>query len=86
MTQTVLPPPAASGPQRALTLVGLLAVAVSALVGGNVLGTRERLWGSETPTARAVAGSRTAGGGDGDVATPTTAAAGSGQTILRSQP
>ena len=43
MTQTVLPPPAASGPQRALTLLGLLAVAVSALVGGNLLGTRERV-------------------------------------------
>lgn len=68
--------------QRALSALGLLAVVASALVGGNVLGSREALWGSESPEARAPAASRQLGG-----APPTTVAgAGAEQTLVRSQP
>lgn len=66
--------------QRALSALGLLAVVASALVGGNAFGTREALWGSETPEARAPAASREAGG-----PTPTTVAPAE-QTRVRSQP
>lgn len=81
MTDTVLSgPQPASGAQRALSALGLLAVLASALVGGNVLRSRERLWGSETPVARPPAASR-----DADNA-PATAPSGGDQTVLRSQP
>ncbi len=80
MTDTVLVDQSTSIAQRALTALGLLAVVASALVGGNVLGSRERLWGSETPVARPAAASREVGG-----PTETTVAAGN-ETVLRSQP
>lgn len=60
MTVTALsgqPPPRS---QRALSLVALLGVVASALVGGTFLGSRERLSGSESPVARPAAGSRVA--------------------------
>ena len=63
----------------ALGLLGLLA---SALVGGNVLGLRERLLGSETPVERPAAVSRASGGADSAPA----ATAPPTQTVLRSQP
>lgn len=68
-------------PQRALSALGLLAVVASALMGGNVLGSREALWGSETPEARAPAASREVDGGP----TPSTVT-GAEETVLRSQP
>ncbi|HEX3621100.1 MAG TPA: DM13 domain-containing protein [Acidimicrobiales bacterium] len=80
-------PRPASGPRKASTVVGLIFLVASALIGGNAFGTRERLWGSETPTARAPAASRDVGaaaaaGG----ATETTAPAPPTQSVLRSQP
>ncbi len=83
MTDTVLSPPPPRA-QQALTLLGLVAVVASALVGGNLLGSRERLWGSETPEARPAAGSRVAEAA-ADAPTQTTAAP-RGETILKSQP
>lgn len=70
----------------AFTLVGLVALLGSALVGGNVGGSRERLFGSETPTVRSAAVSRApqAGPGGPEATTATTAPA--QQTVLRSQP
>ena len=85
MTETVLPNPSTPRSQQVLSLFGLLAVVVSALVGGNLLGARERLWGSESPTARPAAGSRVAGGAAADSPTQTTAAP-RAETVLRSQP
>ncbi len=85
MTHTVLPAPSAPRSQRALSLLGLLVVVASALVGGNVWGSRERLWGSESPEARTAAGSRVADGATADSPTQTTAA-GRNATVLRSQP
>ncbi len=61
MTDTVLPRPSPPRSQQVLSLLGLVAVVASALVGGNLLGSRERLWGSESPVARPAAGSRVAG-------------------------
>lgn len=80
MTDTVPQPPPTPAPQRALSALGLLAVVASALVGGNVAGSRERLWGSETPVARPAAASRVA-----DSPTQTTVAA-RHQSVVRSQP
>jgi hypothetical protein len=80
MTDTVLQPPPTSTSQRALSALGLLVVVASALVGGNVAGSRERLWGSETPVARPAAASRVA-----DSPTQTTVAA-RNQSVVRSQP
>lgn len=85
MTETVLPGQSTPVPQRVVSLLGLLAVVASALVGGNVLGSRERLWGSENPVARPAAGSRVAG--NAPAGTPTQIPAGGrDQTVLRSQP
>ncbi|HEX2048623.1 MAG TPA: DM13 domain-containing protein [Acidimicrobiales bacterium] len=84
MTDTVLPGQSAPGSQRLLSLLGLLAVVASALVGGNALGSRELLWGSESPEARPAAGSRVAGEGTVDGPTPTTAVR--RESVLRSQP
>lgn len=85
MTDTVLPRPAPRS-QQVLSLLGLVAVVASALVGGNLLGSREALWGSETPEARPAAGSRVAQSpAAGNGPTPTTPAARQ-ETVLRSQP
>jgi len=84
MTHTTLSGPAASNAQRLLSVVGVLAVVASGAVGGNLLGSRERLWGSESPVARPAAGSRDA---STDVASPTpTVPPSQAQTVLRSQP
>ena len=85
MTDTVLPGPSTPRSQQVLSLLGLLAVVASALVGANALGTRERLFGSESPEARPAAGSREAGGTAASGPTQTTTVA-RDQTVLRSQP
>lgn len=83
MTGTTLAKPAAATSQRALSVLGLLAVVASALVGANLRGSRERLWGSESPVARQVAGSREAP----EAASPARPAPTNGDTtLLRSQP
>src|SRR5205085_11923942 len=71
-------------PKRALTVVGLVVVAASAVFGADPAGIRERVLGSATPEARAPAASRQAGGStDSTVGTATTKPA---QTVLRSEP
>ena len=85
MTDTVLPAPSAPRSQRALSVLGLLAVVASALVGANAFRARERLWGSESPEARPAAGSRVAGDAAAESPTQTTAA-GRSATLVRSQP
>ncbi len=85
MTDTVLPAPSTPRSQQLLSLLGLLAVVASALVGGNLFGTRERLWGSESPEARTAAGSRVVDTPVADSPTETTTAA-RNATVLRSQP
>lgn len=65
--------------RQALSGLGLLALAASALVGGNAFGVREQLMGSVTPEARPAAVSR----GDGP-AVPAPAQV--EETVLRSQP
>lgn len=85
MSDAVLTRPPAPAPRRTLGLLGVLSVLASALVGGNVLDARERLWGSESPVARPAAGSRAADDSSPNGATPTTAAV-RDQTVLRSQP
>lgn len=83
MTDLVLPGASTSRNQRALSMLGVVAVVASALVGGNFLGLRETLWGSESPEARPAAASRDAGvpaaaGGPTETTTPA--------SVLRSQP
>ncbi|MGI8984150.1 MAG: DM13 domain-containing protein [Acidimicrobiales bacterium] len=85
MTDPVLSGPSTSRSQRAFSVVGLVALVASALVGGNFLGSRERLWGSESLEARPAAGSRVAEDPAGAGPTQTTAPA-ADQTVLRSQP
>ena len=85
MTDTVLSGPSTPRSQQVLSLLGLLAVVASALVGGNAFGTRERLWGSESPEARPAAASRDAGDAAANGPTQTTTGA-RDQTVLRSQP
>ncbi len=63
-----------------LSALGLVALAASALVGGNAFGSREWLMGSVTPEARPAAVSR---GGEGAPALPSVPAT---ETVLRSQP
>lgn len=84
MNQTTFPGQSTSTSQRALSVLGLLAVVASALVGGNVLGSRERLWGSESPVARPAAGSRVADNAADTPTQPTTV--GRDRSVLRSQP
>ena len=85
MTDTVLPGQPTPRSERVLSLLGLVAVVASALVGGNLFGSRERLWGSESPSARPAAESRVAG--DPAAGSPTqTTRAGRDETVLRSQP
>ncbi|MDQ4070128.1 MAG: DM13 domain-containing protein [Actinomycetota bacterium] len=86
MTDTVLPRQSAPASQRLLSLFGLLAVVASALVGGNALRLRERIWGSESPEARPVAGSRTVESPAPASEAPTSVAPARDQTVLRSQP
>lgn len=63
--------------RRGLRALGLLAICAAAIVGANVFGVRDSLFGSATPAARSVAVSPFARVGAG----------GTGQkTILRSQP
>jgi hypothetical protein len=66
-----------------LSTLGLLALVVSALVGGNAFGVRERVLGEGPPPPRPAAVSRAAGGAA--VAAPVTTAAPQ-ETVLRSQP
>ena len=63
--------------RRFLATVGVVALAASAVVGGNLFGLRDRLMGSESPTPRVPAASREAA-----ASTPTTAS----PTLLRSWP
>ncbi|MEX2289055.1 MAG: DM13 domain-containing protein [Mycobacteriales bacterium] len=69
----------AGGLRRVASSVGLLAVVVSAMFGGNVLGLREQVFGSETPTPRPAAVSRSSDAGDPGASVAT-------QSVLRSQP
>jgi hypothetical protein len=85
MTDLSLPGSTTPRSQRVLTLLGLVAVVASALVGGNFAGLRESLWGSESPEARPAAASRVAGDEAAAGPTPTTAPAASA-SLLRSQP
>ncbi len=64
--------------RNAPAALGLLGLLASALIGGNVLGMRERLLGSETPVQRPAAVSRAAEA-PGAPAQPA-------RTVLRSQP
>lgn len=82
MTDLVLPGVTPPRGQRALSVLGLVAVLASALVGGNFLGLRETLWGSESPQVRAAAASRDAGQPPAAGPTETTTPA----SVLRSQP
>lgn len=68
--------------QRGATAVGLVVVVASAVFGGNVLGVRERLLGSETPKARPAAVARASDTESGAPATTLPPQA----TVLRSQP
>jgi hypothetical protein len=65
--------------RRAGSGLGLVVLAASLVVGTNLLGTREALFGSATPEARSVASSRV----DAFAAVDTT---GPVKTVLRSQP
>jgi hypothetical protein len=85
MTDLVLPGPATPSRQRMLSVLGLVAVVASALVGGNFLGLRETLWGSESPHARPAAASRDAAG-QASGGAPATTAPPRDSTVLRSQP
>lgn len=85
MSDTVLRGPPTPRSQQALSLLGLVAVVASALVGGNFLGTREALWGSESPEARPAAGSRVANAPPHGSPTHTTAPAPE-ETRVKSQP
>ncbi len=78
-------PPSPTLVQRALSGAGLLTLLASALFGGNVLGMRERVFGSETPEERSAAVSRSAEGAEPAQGT-VTAQAPPEQTVLRSQP
>jgi len=85
MTDLALPGSSTPRTQRLLSVFGLVAVLASALVGGNFLGARERLWGSESPEARPTAASREAGELAEAAPTQTTAPA-QNQSVLKSQP
>ena len=85
MTDLVLPGVSAPRRQRALSVLGLVAVVASALVGGNFAGLRETLWGSETPDARPAAASRDVADQGSGVPAATTAPP-RDATVLRSQP
>lgn len=67
--------------KRALSALGLVALAASAGFGGNLFGVRERVLGPETPPPRPPAVSRAA---DAVAAAPVTT--GQEETVLRSQP
>lgn len=75
--ETAEPNPGTAG-RRVATWIGLLALAMSALVGGNVFGARESLFPAERREAKAPAVSRVAEGPAGPVAPRT--------TLVRSQP
>lgn len=85
MTDLVLPGSTTPRSQRALSVLGLVAVVASALVGGNFLGLRESLWGSESPEARPAAASRDVVNQGPGGPTATTAPP-RDETVLRSQP
>ena len=65
--------------RRAGTALGLVALAASLVVGSDLFGAREGLFGSATPPPKASAFSRVAD-------SPTAAGAGSEKTVLRSSP
>lgn len=71
--------PGGGGAQGALAWLGVAALVASAAVGGNLVGLRDRLWGSEARRPRAPAVSREADG-------PATTAVERPQTLVRSQP
>lgn len=71
-------PPAVTGRRRIATWIGLAALTLSALVGGNVFGARESLFPAERREAKAPAVSRVAEGPAGPVAPRA--------TLVRSQP
>jgi hypothetical protein len=85
MTDLVLPGVSAPRRQRLLSMVGLVAVVASALVGGNFAGLRETLWGSESPEARPAAASRDAADQASGIPAATTEVP-RDATVLRSQP
>lgn len=72
--------PAQSGDRHLLAWLGLLALVVSAGVGGNLFGLRDRLSGSERRAPKAPAASRAAGGAASATTIPRPA------TLVRSQP
>lgn len=76
--QTFEEPASASPVRRLLSAVGLILVVITALLGSNLFGWRDRLFGSATPAPTAAASSRTA-----SPASPTTEPE---RTRLRSQP
>lgn len=65
-------------------MLALVALAATAIYGGDLFGVRERLGSPATPVPRPVALSRTAG--DQAAATPVTATSEPAKTVLRSQP
>lgn len=76
-------PPTKSAARRAAPWVGLLAVAITAIVGSNAFGVRDTVFGTATPKAAAPATGRSASGATQD----TTASSVPLQaTSLRSQP
>lgn len=84
MTDVSLPRFSTPRSQRVLSVVGLVAVLASGLIGGNFLGLREALWGSESPEARPAAASRDAANQASGPAATT--APPRDATVLRSQP
>ncbi|MFN2607461.1 MAG: DM13 domain-containing protein, partial [Acidimicrobiales bacterium] len=69
------PPPTADRRARALTALGLVVLAASAVFGADPWGVREAVLGSATPAARAAAVSRAAGADATAAGTATAAAA-----------
>lgn len=72
--------------RRFSAALGVVAVFVAALFGGNFLGMREHFFGSESPEARATAASRTAEAVAGADTTVARAAEPPRESVLRSQP
>ncbi len=87
VTESTSPaPPPETGARRALTGLGLVALLASALFGANVGGVRERLLGSETPTARPAAVARGPEATAGSAPAAPQVEPPAKETVLRSQP